>query len=193
MAKVKVTTKPAEKTERLQDKFKNEIVPRLQKTLGIKNRMAVPKVTKVKINVGIGTYVKSHNKDYSNIVENITKISGQKPVLSKAKKAISNFKIKEGEIIGISVTMRGKRMYDFLNKLINIVFPRVRDFRGISKKAFDGTGNYNIGFKEHIVFPEISPDDVIKIHGLEVNITTSTNDDKEGYELLKELGFPFKK
>jgi large subunit ribosomal protein L5 len=177
----------------LQTRFTKEIVPQLKEKLGKKNTMAIPKITKVKINVGMGSYIKSHNKDFSNIIENITAISGQKPVLNKSKKAISNFKIRQGDVIGTSVTLRGKRMYDFLNKLVNIVFPRVRDFRGLSKKAFDGSGNYSIGFHEHIVFPEISPDDVIKIHGVQVSITTNTTDDKEGLELLTLLGFPFKK
>lgn len=177
----------------LKTRFAKEIVPQLQKTLNIKNRMAVPHVVKITLNSGIGTYTKTHNKDYSNIVENIAKISGQKPILTKSRKAISNFKTKIGEIIGVAVTLRGKRMYDFLNKLINIVFPRVRDFRGLSKKAFDGKGNYNVGFKEHIVFPEISPDDVIRLHGLEVNISTNAKNDEQGYELLKAMGFPFKK
>lgn len=181
-------TKPLD----LQTKFKTEIAPKLREALGIKNIMAVPKVTRITINSGIGTYVKTHNKDYANIVENIQLISGQKPIVTKSRKAISNFKVKEGEPNGVTVTIRGHRMYDFLNKLINIVFPRVRDFRGISPKSFDGRGNYTVGFKEHIVFPEISPDDVMKIHGLQVCIATSAKDNKEGYELLKALGFPFK-
>ena len=175
----------------LKTRFYKELTQELKKTLGIKNSMAVPKVTKIKLNVGMGTYIKTHNKDYSNIVENITKISGQKPVLNKSKKAISNFKIRQGEVIGCSVTLRGKRMYDFLNKLINIIFPRVRDFRGLPEKGFDGNGNFSIGFKEHTVFPEISPDDVIKLHGIEVNITTNAKTDEEGYQLLKIMGFPF--
>lgn len=180
-------TKPVD----LKTRFYKELTQELKKTLGVKNTMAVPRVTKIKLNVGMGTYIKIHNKDYSNIVENITKISGQKPVLNKSKKAISNFKIRKGEVIGCSVTLRGKRMYDFLNKLINIVFPRVRDFRGLPQKGFDGNGNFSIGFKEHTVFPEISPDDVIKLHGIEVNITTSAKTDEEGYQLLKIMGFPF--
>ena len=176
----------------LHTRFKKEIAPKLKDTLGTKNIMAVPKVTKVTINAGIGTYVKTHSKDHATVVENLAKIGGQRPVVTKSRKAISNFKVKEGEIIGVMVTLRGKRMYDFLNKLVNIVFPRVRDFRGITPRAFDGKGNYSIGFKEHIVFPEISPDDVIKIHPLQVCITTSAKDNKEGYELLKAMGFPFK-
>lgn len=177
----------------LKTRFEKEIIPQLKEKLNIKNSMAIPRITKVKINAGIGTYMKMQNKDYSDVMENITKISGQKPILAKAKKAISNFKLREGDIIGLAVTLRGKRMYDFLNKLINIVFPRVRDFRGLSKKSFDGNGNYSIGFKEHTVFPEISPDDIMKPHGLQINISTSTKKDEEGYELLKILGFPFQK
>lgn len=174
-------------------RFTEEIAPELKKTLGEKNTMAVPKITKVTLNCGIGTYVKSHNKDFTSIVDNIAAITGQKPVIRKAKKAISNFKLREKEPVGISVTLRGKRMYDFLNKLINIVFPRVRDFRGLSPKAFDGNGNYSIGFREHTVFPEISPDDVMKLHGLQVNIATTAKNDADGLELLKAMGFPFKK
>lgn len=177
----------------LQSKYTKEIIPKLKEKLGKKNTMALPKITQVKINVGMGSYIKQHNKDFSNITDNIAAIAGQKPTLNKAKKAISNFKIRQGEVIGTSTTLRGKRMYDFLNKLVNIVFPRVRDFRGISKKAFDGSGNYSIGFTEHTVFPEISPDDVIKLHGVQVSITTNTKSDEESLELLTLLGFPFKK
>jgi large subunit ribosomal protein L5 len=173
--------------------FDKKTAEELKKTLGVKNVMAIPRITKVTINVGIGTYIKSHNKDFSNIVENITAITGQKPVITKAKKAVSNFKLRENEPVGISVTLRKKRMEDFVTKLVKIVFPRTRDFRGLSPKAFDGKGNYSIGFKEHTVFPEISPDDVMKLHGLQVNIITSAKTDEEGYELLKALGFPFKK
>lgn len=176
----------------LQTRFNEEIAPKIMKDLDIKNRMAIPKVVKVTINSGIGSYVKSHNKDYSNIVNNLTLISGQKPVLNKSTKAISNFKLREGEVIGVSVTLRGKKMYDFLNKLINIVFPRVRDFRGLSPRAFDGHGNYSVGFKEHTVFPEISPDDIIRLHGLQLTISTTAKNDQEGYALLKEMGFPFR-
>lgn len=172
-------------------RFQKDMVPELKKTLGIKNNMAIPKVTKVTVNIGIGTYTKK-SKDYSSIVNSVAMITGQKPVLNKAKKAISNFKVREGEVIGIAVTIRGAKMYDFLNKLVNIVFPRVRDFRGISEKAFDGKGNYSIGFKEHTVFPEISPDEAMNVHGLQVNICTTATSNEAGYELLKIMGFPFK-
>jgi large subunit ribosomal protein L5 len=181
------------KTTDLQSEFNKNLMPKLMQNLGIKNVMAAPKITKVKLNVGIGSYIKAHGKDFDNIVENIAKISGQKPVINKSKKAISNFKVREGDPVGVSVTLRGKRMYDFLNKLVNIVFPRVRDFRGISKKAFDGNGNYSIGFKENTVFPEISPDEVMKPHGIEINITTTAKNNEEGIKLLETLGFPFKK
>lgn len=182
-----------EKVTDLKTRFNTEIAPELKKTLGLKNKLASPRVTKITLNVGIGSYIQSHNKDFSSIVEDVTAISGQKPIVVKAKKSISNFKVRQGEPSGIAVTLRGKRMYDFLNKLINIVFPRVRDFRGLSKKAFDGRGNYSLGFKEHIVFPEAGQDDLGKIHGIQVNIETSAKTNEHGYELLKALGFPFKK
>lgn len=177
----------------LKTQFNTVIAPKLQKTLGLRNKLACPKILKITLNVGIGSFIQAHNKDYSKIVENITVIAGQKPVVAKAKKSISNFKVREGDPIGIIATLRGKRMYDFLNKLINIVFPRVRDFRGLSKKSFDGKGNYAVGFKEHIVFPEVSHDDLIKIHGMQINIITSAKTNEQGYELLKAFGFPFKK
>ncbi len=176
----------------LKTRYKEEIVPALKKELGIKNDMAVPKVTKITVSCGVGTYVKN-GKDPANIVDNLAAITGQKPVSIKARKSVSNFKLREGNLVGVSVTLRGDAMYHFLNKLVNIVFPRVRDFRGISAKAFDGNGNYSIGFKEHIVFPEISPDDVINLHGLQVNISTSAKNDDEGRALLKAFNLPFKK
>lgn len=187
-----MTTKTTQPVH-FKEKFQKEIAPKVQETLGIKNVMAVPKITKITLNVGIGSYIKAHGKDYQAVVDNITMISGQKPIVTKAKKAISNFKLREDNPVGVTVTLRGDKMYDFLNKLVNIIFPRVRDFRGLSPKAFDGNGNYSVGFKEHTVFPEISPDDVMKLHGLEINVTTSAKTDEEGYALLKEVGFPFKK
>lgn len=174
-------------------KFNTEILPKLKEELKAKNVMSLPKVQKVSINIGIGSYVTKHGKDFEHIVENVRKISGQKPIITKAKKAISNFKLRENAPVGITVIIRGKRMYDFLNKLINIVFPRVRDFRGLSPKSFDGQGNYSIGFKEHTVFPEISPDDVMKLHGIEINITTSAKNNEQGMALLTAMGFPFRK
>ena len=179
------------KTLDLQTRYKTEIAPALKEKLGTKNVMSVPKVTKITINVGMGTYIKKH-KDYNPVLENLAAITGQKPVLNKARIAVSNFKTRVGNPVGANVTLRGKKMYDFLNKLVNIVFPRVRDFRGISEKAFDGRGNYNLGFKEHIVFPEIHPDDVTKPHGVQITISTTASTNEEGYELLKAFGFPFK-
>lgn len=173
--------------------FKEEIAPKLKEELKLKNVNAVPKVTKITLNVGLGTYLQKNGKDYSHVVESMTKISGQKPVLTKARKSISNFKIREEQIIGIKVTLRGSRMYDFLNKLVNITLPRVRDFRGIPSKAFDEKGNYTLGLKEHIVFPEINPDDVLHLHGVQMTISTTAKNDKEGLALLKAYNFPFKK
>ena len=174
------------------DTFNKEVIPALQKDLGIKNRMAVPRISKVKLNVGIGTLTKN-TKDYSDVIANVSKISGQKPVVTKAKMAISNFKLREGMPTGITVTLRGKKMYEFIYRLVNIVFPRVRDFRGLKLKSFDGQGNYSVGFKEALVFPEINPDDVLNIHGIQVTVNTTAKNDEEGRALLTQIGFPFKK
>ena len=182
-----------ETIQNLEEKYKTDIIPKLKELLKRENTLSIPRIDKVTINAGIGSYIQRHSKDYSNIVENLTNIAGQKPVITKASKSISNFKLREGNVVGCMVTLRGKKMYDFLNKLVNIVFPRVRDFRGLSPKSFDGNGNYSIGFKEHTVFPEISPDDVINLHGLQINICTTANNNEEAFELLKLIGFPFKK
>ena len=173
--------------------FTEELAPKLKETLKLKNVNAVPKLQKVVVNVGIGSIVEKHGKDFDFVVENIKKITGQKPMINKARKAISNFKIRELQPVGISVTLRGKRMYDFMNKLINITLPRVKDFRGLSKKSFDGHGNYSFGFKEHIMFPEINADDVLQLHGLQIVIGTTAKNDNEGLKLLEAFGFPFKK
>lgn len=175
------------------ERYEKEIVPKLREELGIKNTNAVPKLNKITVNAGLGHFYTAGTKDFSEFVENFRQITGQKPVINNAKKAISNFKIREGMPNGVSVTLRGKRMYDFIEKLVHIVFPRVRDFRGISPKAFDGNGNYSIGLKEHTVFPEINPDDIVKIHGIQVCINTSAKNDNEGRALLTAFGFPFKR
>ena len=172
--------------------FKSEVIPALQKSLNIKNISAVPTVKKVQINVGIGSLTKN-TKDFSDVIDNVAKISGQKPVVTNAKLAISNFKLRKGMPTGISVTLRGKAMYEFIYRLVNIVLPRVRDFRGLNPKAFDGKGNYSIGFKEALVFPEINPDDVLNIHGIQVTIVTTANNNEEGKALLEQIGFPLKK
>jgi large subunit ribosomal protein L5 len=171
--------------------YKTDVVPALKEKFGYKNVMEVPGVTKVVVNVGYGRHVK--DKPFiENIEKTLEIITGQKPVHNKATKSISNFKIREGMNIGASVTLRGKAMYEFLYKLIHVTFPRVRDFRGITPHAFDEQGNYSIGFKENIAFPEMSSDAVDQIHGLEVVITTSAKNKEEGHALLKALGFPFK-
>ena len=177
----------------LKTRFEKEIAPTLQKELNLVNKMQVPKFEKISINVGMGTYIRSYGKDYESVVNNLAMITGQKPVVNKARISVSNFKIREGDPVGASVTLRGKKMYDFLNKLINIVFPRVRDFRGVSTKSFDKKGNYTIGFKEHTVFPEISLDESMKIHGVQITIKKKKKNNEEGLALLTAVGFPFKK
>ncbi|MBA4336287.1 50S ribosomal protein L5 [bacterium] len=178
---------------KLKEKYSKEILPALQKDLGIKNVNAVPKITKVIVNAGLGSAYTSGIKDFTEFAENFKAITGQSPIIRKSKKAISNFKLREGLPNGVMVTLRGAKMYDFLDKLINIVFPRIRDFRGISKKSFDGRGNYSVGIKEHTVFPEINPDDLNKIHGLQICVNTNAGNDKDALALLTALGFPFKK
>ena len=174
----------------LRENYFTNMLPALQKELKIKNVWAVPRVRKVTINAGIGKLT-GMGKDYSHIVDSITAISGQKPMVSKARIAISNFKLKQNQPVGVTVTLRGKRMYDFLNKLINIVFPRVRDFRGISTKSFDSNGNYTVAFKENTVFPEVNVEDLNKLHGLEVSIVTNAGSAEKGLKLLQIMGFPF--
>ena len=176
----------------IQEKYKKEIVPVLKEEFGYKNSLEVPQIIKVVLNVGFGKHTKE--KAYiENVVKSLTKISGQKPVLTKARKSISSFKIREGMVIGSSVILRGKRMYDFIEKLINVSFPRIRDFRGISIKSMDRQGNLTIGFKEHLAFPEIQPDEVDNVFGLEVCLSTSAKTKEEGERLFTLMGFPFKK
>lgn len=177
---------------KLAQRMKSEIKPRVAAELGLKNIMAVPSVVAVKINVGIGTLTRT-TKDFSDVIKNVSKITGQKPVVTKCKVAISNFKVREGMPVGITVTLRGSKMHDFLDRLVNIVLPRVRDFRGLSRKSFDGHGNYNIGLKEATVFPEINPEDVLNVHGLQVTIVTTAPTDAAGFTLLSHMGFPFRK
>jgi len=177
---------------RLQELYKKKIIPEIKKKFGYKNDLAVPKLDKVVVNVGFGRHTKE--KQYiDNIINSLTRITGQKPVLTKAKKSISAFKVREGSVIGAMATLRGKRMYDFVEKLVHVSFPRVRDFRGISEKGIDKQGNLSIGFKEHLAFPEIKADEVDRIHGLEVCVSTTAKNREEGLELLRLMGFPFKK
>ena len=176
----------------LYEKYKKEIAPALQKELGYKNLMQVPKVQKVVVNAGIGRFVKEP-RFIDNVENTISKITGQKPIRTKAKKSISNFKIREGMEIGVAVTLRGPRMYQFLEKLVSITLQSVRDFRGLSEKSFDKNGNYTIGFKENLAFPEIKAEELEKIHGLQITINTNAKNRIEGKALLVHLGFPFTK
>lgn len=176
----------------LQDKYTKEVIPALEKELGKANPNAIPKLTKVTINVGIGSMVTGGNKDYSFVENSLSEITGQKPVLRKAKKAISNFKLRAGLPVGLHVTLRGDRMYDFIARLVNIALPRVRDFRGISARGFDGQGNFNLGLEDCTIFPEVSQDKLVKSHGLQVTVNTTAKDNKGAYLLLKTLGFPFR-
>jgi len=177
-------------TPTLYQKYKKEVVPALVKQFGYKSMMQAPKITKVVLNVGYGRFLKEPN--FAELVEkNLTRISGQKAVRTKAKKSISNFKIREGMEIGAKVTLRGPRMYYFLEKLLAITFPRVRDFRGISEKSFDRQGNYNFGLKELAAFPEIKQTEIEKTHGVEITVSTTAKTKEEGKALLALLGFPF--
>jgi large subunit ribosomal protein L5 len=176
----------------LYDRMKKEIVPNLKKELGLTNTMAVPRITKVVVNVGIGTLTKN-TKDFSDVVNNVANITGQKPVITKAKKAISNFKLRQGIPAGIVVTMRGRRAYDMVDRLVNVVIPRVRDFRGLSPRSFDTHGGYSVGFRDALVFPEINPDTAVNPHGVQVTIATTAKNHTEALAFFRQMGFPFKK
>lgn len=180
-------------SDMLKEKYTKEIVPQLMKKFEIKNRMAAPRILKVSLNVGIKNENSKDGKYVETIEDTLTRITGQKPVRTLAKKSIAGFKIREGNLVGMKVTLRGDRMWDFLDKLVNITFPRVRDFRGISSKIVDKQGNLSVGFKEYISFPEIKPDEVERLHGLQVTVTTTAGDDEKGVELFTLMGFPFKK
>ncbi|MBT5016395.1 50S ribosomal protein L5 [Candidatus Peregrinibacteria bacterium] len=169
-----------------------KVLPNLKTDLGIKNDHATPQITKVNINVGIGSYVRRGDKNYDQVIENISALTGQKPVVTKSRLAVSNFKLREGDPVGVVVTLRGKRMYEFLTRLVGVALPRIRDFRGISANGFDGHGNYTLGIKEVTVFPEVNPDNVTRNHGLQITISTTAKDNVSAYKLLKNLGFPFK-
>ena len=176
----------------LKQKFQDEVTPSLVNKFEYKSVMQVPKVEKIVINMGVGDAVQN-SKALDNAVEELTLISGQKPLITRAMKSIAGFRLREGMPIGAKVTLRGERMYEFLQKLVSVSLPRVRDFRGISKKAFDGRGNYTLGVKEQLIFPEINYDKVSKIRGLDVVIVTTANTDEEARELLAQLGMPFQK
>ena len=177
---------------RLQEQYKNEIAPALQKELGLKNVMQIPKITKVVVNIGVGEAL-DNPKALDAAVNDLTIITGQKPVVIAAKKAISNFKLREGRQIGVKVTLRGDKMWAFLDRLINVALPRVRDFRGISADSFDGRGNYTLGLTEQLIFPEIQYDKIDKVRGMEISIVTTAETDDHARELLSKFGMPFRK
>lgn len=177
-------------TPNLYQKYKDVVVPALKAELKLKNTMQVPKITKVVINAGVGRFIKEAGY-IDNVEKTLSKITGQKPIRTKAKKAISNFKIRQGQEIGVVVTLHGKRMYQFLEKLVNVSFPRIRDFRGITDKAFDRQGNYTLGLKENTAFPEVKTGEIEKMHGLQIIINTTATDRVAGKALLTHLGFPF--
>lgn len=176
---------------RFQEFYRNEVVGQLVEKYSYKSVMEVPRITKITLNMGVGEAV-NDKKLIENAVGDLTKIAGQKPVVTKAKKAVAGFKIREGYPIGCKVTLRGKRMYEFLDRLVSVAFPRVRDFRGVSGKSFDGSGNYNIGIKEQIIFPEIEYDKIDALRGLNISITTTAKTNDEAKALLSAFKFPFR-
>ena len=177
---------------RLKDKYNNEIAAAMQKKFGYKNVMQIPKLDKVVINMGVGE-AKENAKALESAVKDMEIISGQKPVITKAKKSVANFKIREGLAIGCKVTLRGEKMYEFVDRLVSLALPRVRDFRGVNPNAFDGRGNYALGIKEQLIFPEIEYDKVDKVRGMDVIFVTTANTDEEARELLTLFGMPFSK
>ena len=176
---------------RVRDAYKAEVVPYLMKHFNYKNVNQVPKLVKITINGGLGD-VKDNAKSVQNVEKELALISGQKPVLTKAKKSVANFKVREGMTVGIKVTLRGDKMYQFFDKFVSIALPRVRDFKGVPDKCFDGRGNYAMGIKEQLIFPEIQYDQVEKIRGFDICFVTTANTDEEAYQLLKAMGMPFK-
>ena len=177
---------------RLKEKYLNEIVPNLQEKHNYKSVMEVPKIEKIVINMGVGDAT-TNSKLMDAAVADLATITGQKPVITRAKKSIAGFKLREGQPIGCKVTLRGEKMYDFLEKLICISLPRVKDFRGVSKKSFDGRGNYTLGIKEQLIFSEIEFDNVVKVRGMDIVIVTTAKTNEEAYDLLNGIGIPFKK
>ncbi len=179
-------------THYLKERYQKEIAPALEAAIGADNVMEIPRVSKVVVNIGVGEAL-DNAKALEAAVADLTLITGQKPIITKARKSIANFKLREGRQIGVKVTLRGERMWSFLDRLMNIALPRVRDFRGISPNAFDGRGNYTLGLREQLVFPEIEYDKIDKLRGLEVSIITTARDDDESRQLLQMLGMPFRK
>ena len=176
----------------LKERYTNEIAPALKKALNLDNVMQVPRIKKVVVNIGVGEAL-DNAKAMDAAVGDLVQITGQKPVIQKARKSIANFKLREGQAIGVKVTLRGERMWSFLDRLMNVALPRVRDFRGISANSFDGRGNYTLGLREQLVFPEIEYDKIDKIRGLEISIVTTARNDDESRQMLQLLGMPFRK
>lgn len=177
---------------RLQQFYRDTVVPQLRKDLGITNAMEVPKITKITVNMGVGEAV-ADKKVVEAAAGDLAKITGQKHVMCQSRKSIASFKLREGLAIGCKVTLRGPRMYEFLDRLISVAMPRIRDFRGVSARSFDGRGNYNMGVKEQIIFPEIQYDQIDQLRGMDITITTTAKDDKAGRALLEAFSFPFRK
>jgi large subunit ribosomal protein L5 len=172
--------------------YRDQIVPKLKADLGVENIMQVPKIVKITVNMGVGEAV-ADRKVMDAAVADLTKITGQKPMVTKSRKAIASFKLRQGLAVGCMVTLRGDRMYEFLDRLISIAMPRIRDFRGVSPRSFDGRGNYSLGVKEQIIFPEIQYDQIDTIRGMDITITTTASDNKQGRALLEAFNFPFRK
>ena len=172
--------------------YQDNVISSLKDDLGVKSSMAVPKIIKVTVNMGLGSDALNNRKSVDDAIADLELIAGQKPIKTFVRKSVASFEIREGFPIGCKVTLRGNRMYDFLDRLLSIAIPRERDFRGLNPKSFDGQGNYSLGIKEHIIFPEIDYDKVEKIRGMDICITTSANNDSEGFALLSKLNFPFK-
>ncbi|MCS6948060.1 MAG: 50S ribosomal protein L5 [Steroidobacteraceae bacterium] len=177
---------------RLQQYYRDTVVPRLKQELGIANPMQVPKLVKITVNMGVGEAV-ADKKVIDAAVADLAKITGQKPVVCRAKKSVATFKVRDGQAIGCKVTLRGARMYEFLDRLINVAMPRIRDFRGVSNRSFDGRGNYSFGVREQIIFPEIQYDQIDQIRGMDITLTTTAKDDAAGKALLEAFNFPFRR
>ncbi len=195
-AEAKAPKSPAQRAKasvppRLQELYRKEIVPTLMREFGYQNVMQVPKIKKIVVNIGVGEAI-GNAKALDGAVRDLTAITGQKPLVRKAKKSIATFKLREGMPIGVMVTLRGETMYHFLDRLMNIALPRTRDFRGVPREAFDGRGNYTLGLREQLIFPEIDYDTIDKVRGMEVNIVTSAKNDEEGRRLLQLMGMPFR-
>jgi large subunit ribosomal protein L5 len=177
---------------RLQQHYREKIVPELKSSLGLTNPMEVPRITKITVNMGVGEAV-ADKKIMDNAVGDLTRITGQKPIVTKARKSVASFKVRDGQQVGCKVTLRGARMYEFLDRLINIAIPRIRDFRGLPTRSFDAQGNYSLGVREQIIFPEIAYDEIDQVRGMDITITTTAKDAKQGKALLEAFNFPFRR